>query len=137
MPLVPDLADVEAVLVAHVAADADVVALGADSATDLPVDFPSSGAPFAQVFRVGGTDVASGHVDRALVQVNAYGSSRGEAFDVARACARALVRAETTSFAGAVVTAVLRLSGPAWSPDPITNAPRYTTSFAVTVHPTA
>lgn len=132
-----DLVDVEAVLLAFVAVDADVVALGAGVSAELPSDFPGDGEAFAQVFRVGGNDVANGYVDRSLVQVNGYGSTRPEAFDVTRAAVRALMRATTATHSGAVVSDVLRLSGPTWSPDPITDAPRYVVSLAVTVHPTA
>lgn len=136
MPEFPTLVDVEAVLLAFVAADAGVTALDAEVAAEVPASFPSSGAPFVQLFRVGGTDAGSGHLDRAVVQVNGYGSSRPEAFDVLRAAFGALLRATTAALDDAVVSDVLRLSGPTWSPDPITDAPRYTLSAAVTVHPT-
>lgn len=136
MTTIPDLVDVEAILVAHAAADVDLDALvdGAVS-TELPADFPAEGDERVQLFRVSSTDQANGYIERAVVQVNAYGSTRALAFDVARAALRALRRAEGVAFADGIVTAVDRLTGPSWSPDPITSAPRFTLSLAVTVHP--
>jgi len=138
MPEARKLVDVEALLVAYLATDGPLGALVDDAiGTELPRAFPSTGAPRVQAFRASGTtvDPATGHLDRALVQVNAYGSSKAEAWDVFAETYRALLAARAAEHEGAVVTDVERVSGPTWSPDPQTDAPRYVGSFAVTVHP--
>lgn len=140
MPEERDLVDVEAVVVAHLGADVGLEALVGDAiGTELPRGFPPAGAPRVQAFRSSGTtvDPATGYLDRAIVQVNGYGSSKAEAWDVMAGTNRALLAARHAAHAGVVVTDVERVSGPSWSPDPKTDAPRYIASFAVTVHPAA
>jgi len=139
MPTIRPLVDVEALLVAWLSADAGVLALAAatDVSPELPAGFPSSGRPFVQAFRASATTVddATGHLERAVVQVNVYGSSRENAWDLAAQTYRAVLEAPSAAHPAGVVTNALRISGPSWSPDPITDAPRYTLSFALTVHP--
>lgn len=137
MPPVRKLVDVELVVVEHLNADATLDALVDGVATELPRGFPKTGRPRVQVFRASSTEVdaETGHIERAVLQVNGYGSSKGEAWDVIAETLRSLREAPTADHDGAVVTAVERLTGPSWSPDPTTNAPRYTASVAVTVHP--
>lgn len=139
MPTIRPLVDVEAVVIAHLAADPALLALAVDVASETPAGFPPAGAPFVQAFRATATSVdpATGHVERAVLQVNAYGASKAGAWDVIAQAYRALLEAPAGVHPGAVVTEVVRLSGPTWSPDPVTDAPRYTSSFAVTVHPAA
>lgn len=138
MPTIRPLVDVEALVIAHLGVDAELAALTVDVASETPAGFPSDGAPFVQAFRATATtvDPGTGHLERAVLQVNAYGASKAGAWDVMAETYRALLEAPSAAHAGAVVTDVLRLSGPTWSPDPLTDAPRYTSSFAVTVHPT-
>ena len=140
MPTIRPLVDVEALLVAWLSADAAVLALLAaptDVSPELPAGFPSAGAAFVQTFRASATtvDTGTGHLERAVVQVNVYGSSREEAWDLAAQTYRAVLEAPGGDHAGAVVTNAVRITGPSWSPDPVTDAPRYALSFALTVHP--
>lgn len=135
--------DVEALAIAHLETDDDLGALvggpgdAARISSKLPPDFPSAGLALVQVFRVSATEVdpETGHLERAVVQTNAYGSSKGEAWDVYAQTHRALRAARRVDHALGVVTGVERVSGPTWSPDPRTSAPRYTAAYAVTVHP--
>lgn len=140
-----DLVDVEALLVAHLEQDAALGALvggtgdAARVSTELPASFPPAGEARVQVFRVSSTelDPETGYLERAVVQAHAYGATKGEAWDVMAKTVRALRTARAAAHTGAVVTSVERVTGPAWNRDPSTGAPRYSASFAVTVHPTA
>lgn len=136
MPETRDLVDVEKLLVAAMAADAALAALVADRvSTELPGDFGPEER--LRLVRVGGSvlDADTAHLDRALVDLHAYGSSKGAAFGVAATTLSALSRVRG-AHAGAVVSRVERVSGPAWAPDPSTDVPRYLATVAVTVHPT-
>ena len=144
MPESRALADAEAVIIAHLAQDAGLlVVLGSPAVGEEPIGaeldetFPEAGEKFVQVFRATSTSVdpETGFIERCVLQVNSYGASKGEAWDVIAETTRALIDARTASHQGCVVTAVERLTGPSWSRDPSTNAPRYTSSWAVTVHP--
>lgn len=135
--------DVEALAIAHLEQDAGLGALvggtgnAARVATELSPGFPAEGLALLQVFRVSSTqvDAETAHIERAVVQANAYGSTKAEAWDVHAQAHRAFLTARRSVHALGVVTAVERVSGPTWSPDPRTAAPRYTASYAVTVHP--
>jgi hypothetical protein len=138
LPEISELVDVEALLVAHLSSDAGVTAIAGDRvSTELPADFEPEAR--IQLFRVGGAplDQETQHVDRAVVQLNVYGASKAEAFDTARAALRALLLARSTPHELGAVTHVERLTGPTWSPDPTTDAPRYLVTMAITVHPLA
>ncbi len=142
MPEHRALVDVEKLARAYLAADDELlVAFGAASAATAPVmseldDTYDPGSSWVlQVFRVSSTDVASSHVERAVVQMNAYAPTKGDAWSLwalADVVARAAPAADHEA---AVVTAVERISGPTWSPDPTTDGPRYVSSYAYTVHP--
>lgn len=141
MPTVPSLVDVEALAIADLEQDADLGALvgGTGNAARIATDAPSTQRPpgALQVFRATGTtvDPATGHVERTVLQVNAYAPTKGAAWDVIAAAYRALLSMPSRDHALGVVTAVERVTGPTESPDPVSGAPRYTSSFAVTVHP--
>lgn len=144
MPESRALVDAEAVIIAHLSQDAgllvvlDSPAVGEEPiASELDETFPEAGEKFVQVFRATATsiDPETGFLERVVLQVNSYGSSKGEAWDVIAETARALIDARTADHDGCAVTAVERLTGPSWSRDPSTAAPRYTSSWAVTVHP--
>lgn len=145
MPELRPLADVEAVVIAHLVDDVDLGILvggtGDDAriATELANDFPDEGREDLQVFRVGGTtvDAGVGHIDRAVLQVNAYGAEAESAWELAAMAFKTLLLAPGSTHDGAVIAAVDRVSGPAWSPDPVTDCPRYIASYAVVLHPLA
>lgn len=136
MPETRNLVDVERLLVAALRADAELAAIvDTRVSTELPGSFVADQR--LKLSRVGGSDLdGAGYLDRALVQLDAYGATKGEAFEVAATALAALFRARG-AHAGAVLTRVERVSGPAWSPDPETDIPRYLATVAVTVHPTA
>lgn len=137
------LVDVEALLVSHLLLDVDLGALvggpgaGGRISTELPPEFADEDR--VKVSRISGTedDGEAGYLDRAIVQLDAYGATKEAAFAVVRQVFRATRAARSSVHAGAVVTAVERVSGPSWSPDPDTARPRYLLTVALTVHPTA
>lgn len=138
MPETRNVIDVEAFLVAALRADASLDALLANRiGGELPADFPADGEARVRLFRVGGAPDASdsaSHLDRPSVQFDCYGSSREEAFDVAAAVERSVRALEGTKSGGVVVTRVRRNLGPVWSPDPVTNAPRYLLGAILAAH---
>ena len=141
MPEIASLVDVEALLIAYLEQEATFAPVvgGLGDAARVATDAPSGPAQAKQLqlFRASGTtvDAGTGHIERALIQANAYGATKGDAWDVFAAAYRALLAATRVAHALGVVTAVERVTGPTDSPDPLSSAPRYTGSFAVTVHP--
>lgn len=135
--------DLETVLVGALEDDADLGPLtggpgnAARISTRLPRDFARQAS--VRLERAGGSPVGwPDHVDRAIVFFHAYGPGDSEAYEVARRLVVALARLEGTIVAGGVVTAVDRVTGPSWQPDPdADNAPRYVLQAAVTAHPTS
>lgn len=143
MPEILPPVDLETVLVGALEADAELGPLtggGGDASwisTRLPRDF--AGQRTVRLERAGGGAIGwPDHVERALVMFHAYGPGDVEAFEVAGRLVVALARLEGTVVAGGVITAVDRILGPSWSPDPdADNAPRYLLQYAVTAHPTS
>lgn len=140
----PDLrppVDLETVLVGVLEADADFAPIvggpgdGARVSTRLPSTFAASKT--LKLERAGGGAVGwPDHIDRALVTFHAYGDTDGGAWTVAAALVVALGRLEGSTVAGGVVTAVDRVLGPVWQPDPDAgSAPRYLLQYALTAHP--
>src|SRR5688572_1727491 len=142
----PDLrppVDLESVLVAVLEQDAGFAPEvgGVGDAARISTKLPSTFAPSKtlKLERAGGGVVGwPDHIDRALVTFHAYGATDVEAWTVAAALIVALGRLEGNAVAGGVVTAVSRVLGPVWSPDPDANgAPRYLLQYALTAHPAA
>lgn len=143
MPRVRPPVDLETVLVGELEQDADLGAVvggvgdAARVSTRLPSSFRAEGR--VKLERAGGG--AQGwpdHIERALVNVHTYGGDDAEAWAVAAQVVRAMAELEGRVVAGGVITAVERLLGPAWLPDPdASDAPRYLLQFAITAHPTA
>lgn len=129
------LPDVEAFAVGHLLEDSMVSALTDDRVgVDLPASFPDGQR--VRLMRVGGTpvDAETEHLDRALVQVETFGSSKTEAFDLTLVVLDSLKAMPAALFDGAVVTLVSRVTGPRWSPDPPTATPRYITDVVLYAH---
>lgn len=142
MPETRPLVDVEKLIRAHLAGTAALIAdLGATGPAAAPImselddTYDPTTSKVLQVFRVTSSDQASSHVERAVVQMNSYGPTKGDAWATWAIADEALRQAATAAHDAGVVTAVERVSGPTWSPDPTTDGPRYTSSFAITVHP--
>lgn len=134
-----ELLDIEAFLVARLKADTGALdtLVGQKIATDLPPSFPAHGEARLQLFRIGGPPDPGdgpGHLDRPSVQLNAYGASREQAFDVAKAALAAVLALEGTTADGVVVTRAFRNLGPTWSPDPPTGAARFLLGVVLHVH---
>ena len=97
--------------------------------------------PIVTMSRVGGIPRERHRLDRARIQVTAWGTSKSEAFDVANAARIALHRMEGTALtvAGgapvdAFVTGVEDDLGMFWSPDEETARDRYVFGVAVYLH---
>ena len=144
MPEARAAVDVVALAVGHVRttpAVADLLETVSEHgvASELGPNYQPAESRRVVIFQVSSTTVerASAHVERVLLQVNSYGRSGPEAWDLWAEVDLALRAMPRTSFDGAVVTAVEKVGGPSQSPDPSTGGDRYTSAFAVTVHPAA
>lgn len=135
--------DLETVLVGELEQDATFAALvggvgnAARISTKLPSSFTKDEAR-VKLARAGGAPVGwPEHLDRAIVQADAYGPTELAAWAVAADLVRAMVAIEGRTVAGGVITAVERILGPSNVPDPDAgNAARYLVQWAVTAHPT-
>jgi len=121
--------DVEAELNAWLEAQ-----LGVVHVTDLPADLDDR-LPLNQVQRVGGDD-DSIRLDRALVDIDSYGTDRAAASLLARQTRDKLVVAlrgvQTT---GAVFGRVSTISAPAWRPYENPNLRRMGATYEIYFHP--
>lgn len=142
MPEIRPPVDLETALVGALEQDATLAALvggvGDDAriSTRLPSTF-SKGEDRVRLFRAGGTVVGwPDHIDRAVIQADAYGSTDFAAWQISAQLVRAMAALEGTTVAGGVITGIDRLLGPSWLVDPDAgNAPRYVTQWAVYAHP--
>lgn len=122
--------DVEAVCVSALRA-ADVADGRAYGAVPAEPEFP-----LILVQRVGGQPSVRRRLDRASIQVSAYGEDKAEARDAADAARLALMNAEATYFEelSAYVTGVEDELGLQWLPDPDTTRARYIFTVSVSAH---
>ncbi len=88
--------------------------------------------PFVRVQRIGGLPVERHRLDRARLQVSAWGRDQGKAYDLAAATRVACLDLEGTQTGGAVITAVDDALGLTYALDPETGRDRYV--FAVDVY---
>jgi len=93
--------------------------------------------PYLTVQRIGGVPIRSSSIDRASIQISAWGSDEDEASLVARTALAALVRMKNYRTAAAVAAVIGIELGLGWVPDTVRNppAPRFIFSVAVLVHP--
>lgn len=133
----PVLPDVEALTVAYLKAHTALTAAlaGAQVATDVPNNVGTAGA--LTVNRIGGTPRASNWLDRADIDINAWGTSRAHASLLIRTAVAALLDMRQHVSVRGVVTGVDVLLGPSWLPDDSRTPaiPRYLASCAVYAHP--
>jgi len=131
------LPDVEAIVVAYLAAHADVMALCDDRVyTEVP-EGPTY--PFITVFRVGGQPRPQPRwIDQAHLQIDAWGDdeaySREDTRDLCETAVAALHELNGVTDLG-VITAVEDVLGPRSLPDPETSFPRFEAEVLVTAHP--
>ena len=137
MPETELLVDVEALTVAHLQGDGDLVALmggteniGTEQRGELPL-------PFVEVRRIGGSLITpeTARLERARLHVALWAATKPAAWDLSTATVRALLRAPDVSHELGVVTAADMELTPYWSPDPEDDTPRYLATCALTVHP--
>lgn len=127
--------DVEALLVNALLAHATVAAMVSTKvSTELPTTFPDGKR--LKLSRIGGTpvDEDTEYLDRPLIQLEGFGATKADAFDVTAAAMTALLSFAGKTYTEGTVTKVLRLSGPAYAQDPDTETPRYLLTVAVYVH---
>jgi hypothetical protein len=139
VPEFRELADLETALVPYLKGDSglDGVVHGRVSSPKLPEGFKAEER--VRFFRVGSSpvDPETDYVDRVVLQFDCYGLDGIKAYDVARKTLSAMKLAPKADLDGVVVTRVVRSLGPFWSPDPVTQIPRYHLDLVVTVHPKA
>lgn len=133
----PVLPDVEAIAIAYLKAHAGLTTAlaGATVAGDVPGNVGTVGA--LTVTRIGGSPAIDFWLDRAVIDVNAWGTSKTHASLVIRTAIAALHdMAQTTSVRG-VVTGVETVLGPQYLPDDsrTPTLARYVASVSVWAHP--
>jgi hypothetical protein len=128
------LPDIEKALVALFKADSVVAtAVAGRVSTELPSGFVPEKR--LQVFRTSGAPVDfSEAIDRPVVQINAFGKTKADAWAVIVEACIALKKAEGKTFMDVFVAACERVTGPQWAPDPSTDAPRYFVTYGITAH---
>jgi hypothetical protein len=107
---------------------------GADCAsTELP---PDAQLPRLRITLAGGSPQVRGWLHSARILVEAWGTTKMEAFDlIAEACSVLENTTEGALFEEGVVTSLSQDSGLSWSPDPATNTARYLVGFVGYIHP--
>lgn len=127
--------DAEALTVAHLLGDDLVTALAGDRiGAELPSSFPDGQRIRVQRAGGGPVDDDTERLDRALVQLETFGATKADAFDLTVVVLDSLQRMTRATFPGAVVTATQRVTGPRWAPDPPTDTPRYITDVILYAH---
>jgi len=93
--------------------------------------------PLVRVQRLGGLPAVERRLDRARIQIDAWGNNKSEAFDIAEAARLAVHEAEGTVYGqfDGFITGVEDELGMTFLPDPETNRDRYV--FAVAVYATS
>lgn len=130
------MVDAERLLVAWLKAQPEVAALVAGRvATELP---PSPTWPFLRLERLGGLPLPLGqaiHVDRARVQLEAWGTTKAQAHTLAATVQAVLHERLPGRHELGTVTAVRPDLGLVWSPDPENGRARYVLAVLVFTHP--
>lgn len=127
------LPDAEQLAVDWLKAHTDIDALvGNKIFTALPKD-PTY--PCLVIRRLGGVPAIREHLDRARLQIDAWGRTKYEARQAAAAAQAALHEMPPATHTQGVVTAVEDDLGLTWSPDPVTDRPRYIVGVLVYLHP--
>lgn len=130
------IVDIERLVVQALLDGTLVVAIAGDAIeTELEEGFTP---PALQITRLPGimVDDSTARLERALLQVQAWGTTKAQAFDLAAAAAIEL-KALTDVDHGdlGVVTETIWQQTPWWNPDGEADTPRYTMTIAVFAHP--
>lgn len=124
--------NVEALTIAALLDDADVAsAVGTRVYGDRPANATD---PMLVVHRSGGPQIED-WLEAARVQIDAWGSTKGNAWGAAAAACAALRGLHGVYDPHGVLTGTSRVMGPQYRPDPSTNRPRYVIEFEVNAHP--
>lgn len=140
MPEVRAPVDVEAIAIAHLKADAAVLAAPDDLEDRVSTELPGDrvGA-WVKLDRLPGSTSAApetAHVERARLQASIWAPTKTAAFDLTALVVQALFRLpDVAVFDYGVVTGVELEVTPYWAPDPETDEPRYLFVIALFVHP--
>lgn len=110
----------------HLEVDAESVS------TELP---PTPVYPLLLVGLIGGAPKLPYHLDAPLLQVDAWADTKGEARTLAATAHAALHEMPLDNDLDAVVTNVETRMGLRWSPDPVSEKPRYVFRVQVDSHP--
>ncbi len=136
----PPIADIEALLVVALLADSSVTAVIVPNgvSTELPSSFNKPPNNFKGEARIKLWCVDSAAVDartevahRPIVQIEAFGSNKDQAFVVINEAYRLVKSLEDEKIGNVSFKEVSTISGPAWLPDPDTDIPRYIMRFAL------
>jgi hypothetical protein len=137
MTIVDSFPDAEALAGWHVR-QSDLEELGPRVYSSLP---DRKTYPLARIQRVGGLPAERHRLDRPNLQVDVWGDSSSQAFDVAQLVRAALFDMEGRSFresegapASGFVAGVVDTLGMTFLPDETTSKDRYTFAVALTIH---
>ncbi len=93
--------------------------------------------PLVLVKRIGGVPKERHRLDRPRLQIEAWGTTKSEAYDIAQAARVALHGMEGQTYTTPVngfIASVRDDLGLTWSPDPVTNKDRYIFGVSLTSH---
>jgi hypothetical protein len=132
---IPVLPDVEALIIWWL--DQAAIALGG-----VHDEYPANPSyPFLVVARIGGKPKEPRWLDRASIQLDAYGETKEQARDLAATANASLLDLDETNGVidtgdvSGVVTGVLIESALPWQPDDTTDTARYLSTVTVYAHP--
>lgn len=129
------MVDVEAIIVAFLAAHPDVVAVAGENAvsTELPAD---PVWPRIRITLTGGQSKARGWLMSHNFVLESWADTKVDALTLLGAAALALeTELDSAQVAEGTVTGCTQTSGVSWAPDPVSSLPRYLTTFEITTHP--
>jgi hypothetical protein len=127
--------DIEQTIVRTLNESQSVIDIAGENAasTELP---PEAQLPKIRISLSGGTPAVQGWLQAPRINIEAWGTSKEEAFDLINACSQTLIQIENGALVNeGVITSVRQETGLSWSPDPTTNTARYLLGFEVHIHP--
>lgn len=129
---IPDIEKIVVDKLNNAASIIDIV--GADGvSTELP---PNAVLPRIRVTLSGGSPQVRGWLHALRVNIEAWGNSKEEAFDLFNEAVYVLENeVEGSLYTEGIVTSFTQESGMSWSPDPVTKTARYLAGFVAYAHP--
>lgn len=126
--------DVEAMLVSYLAADSAVIAaVGANAvSTEIP---PGATMPRVRITLTGGSPEIPGWLHAVRVNVEAFAETKPQAFDVIATVVERTEALTNSRRSSIVISLAEQETALAWSPDPLTETPRYIVGMLLVVHP--